>query len=135
MEACADRPEDAEGTWISGDIIESYVELHRLGLAHSVETWQGDRLVGGLYGVSRRGAFFGESMFSRETDASKCALVVLARYLRSRGFTMIDGQLPNPHLERLGAVEMRRNAFLVRIADDAAAPDPVGRWNLPPAVE
>ena len=114
IRACAadDRdPEDA-GTWIDEQIIESYTALHDLGLAHSVEAWNGDRLVGGLYGVALRGTFFGESMFHRETDASKVALVALVERLRTRGFTLLDTQWVTPHLEQFGAIEIPRDDYL-----------------------
>ena len=113
MRACAERPD--EGTWITEEIVESYVELARLGHAHSVETWQGDALVGGLYGVRLGGAFFGESMFHRVTDASKVALVSLVERLRSRGFTLLDTQWVTPHLRRFGAIEIPRDEYLRRL--------------------
>lgn len=118
MRACAeaDRNDDDPGTWISEEIIESYTELHRLGLAHSVETWQEDRLVGGLYGVALGGAFFGESMFHHATDASKVALAALVERMRTRGFTLLDIQWVTPHLEQFGAVEISRGKYLQLLA-------------------
>lgn len=113
MRACAERPD--EGTWISEDIVQCYVALHRLGLAHSVETWRGDQLVGGLYGVHLGGAFFGESMFHRETDASKVALVSLVDRLRRRNFSLLDVQWVNPHLAQFGAIEVPRAQYLRRL--------------------
>jgi leucyl/phenylalanyl-tRNA--protein transferase len=113
IEACAADRE--EGTWITREILDAYTELHRLGLAHSVEAWQGDRLSGGLYGVSLQGAFFGESMFSRETNASKVALVALVERLRARGFQLLDTQWITPHLEQFGAVEIPRREYLRRL--------------------
>lgn len=110
MRACAQRPDD--GTWISEEIVESYVELHRLGHAHSVEAWQGDVLAGGLYGVHVGGAFFGESMFHRVTDASKVALAALVDRLRARGFLLLDTQWTTPHLEQFGAIEISRASYL-----------------------
>ena len=112
MRACADRQDDDDGTWISKDILECYVTLHRLGLAHSVETWQGDALVGGLYGVHLGGAFFGESMFHRVTDASKVALVALVDRLRRRSFRLLDIQWVTPHLAQFGAIEIPREDYL-----------------------
>jgi leucyl/phenylalanyl-tRNA--protein transferase len=114
MRACAEterKPEDA-GTWISDEILASYAELHRLGIAHSVETWLDDRLVGGLYGVALGGAFFGESMFHHVTDASKVALAALVERLRARDFRLLDVQWVTPHLERFGAVEISRSKYL-----------------------
>jgi leucyl/phenylalanyl-tRNA--protein transferase len=117
MRACAtaERDPDDPGTWISEEIIESYAALHAHGIAHSVETWVGDRLVGGLYGVALRGAFFGESMFHRETDASKVALVALVDRLRSRGYVLLDTQWTTPHLESLGAIDIPRKEYLRRL--------------------
>ena len=118
MRACADtdRKDDDPGTWISEEILHSYVELHRLGIAHSVETWQDGRLVGGLYGVALGGAFFGESMFHQVTDASKVALVSLVDRLRARGFLLLDVQWVTPHLERFGAIEISRAKYLKQLA-------------------
>ena len=113
MRACATREDD--GTWINEDIVQCYVALHRLGLAHSVEAWRGDSLAGGLYGVHIGGAFFGESMFHRETDASKVALVSLVDRLRRRNFTLLDTQWSNDHLEQFGVLEIPREDYLVRL--------------------
>jgi leucyl/phenylalanyl-tRNA---protein transferase len=113
MRACAERPD--EGTWISEDIIESYTALHRLGLAHSVEVWRDGGLAGGLYGVHLGGAFFGESMFHRVTDASKIALASLVDRLHRRGFTLLDTQWVTPHLEQFGAIEIPREEYLRRL--------------------
>ncbi len=112
IEACANRP---EGTWISPYIRRAYTELHKLGFAHSVETRRDGRLVGGLYGVALGGAFFGESMFHRETDASKVALVHLVSLLRKRGFSLLDLQFMTDHLQRFGAVEIPRDEYLDRL--------------------
>jgi leucyl/phenylalanyl-tRNA--protein transferase len=114
MRACAERPR--EGTWISEAIVECYTALHRLGLAHSVEVRREGRLVGGLYGVHLGGAFFGESMFHRETDASKVALAALVDRLRHRGFQLLDVQWLTPHLARFGAIEIPREAYLELLA-------------------
>lgn len=113
IRACAARPDD--GTWISETIVECYVSLHRLGLAHSVEAWKDGRLAGGLYGVHLGAAFFGESMFHRETDASKAALVGLIDRLRRRSFSLLDTQWVNPHLVQFGAVEIPRTEYLRRL--------------------
>jgi len=99
-------------TWISKEIIAGYCELHRLGFAHSVEAWAGDQLAGGLYGVHLGGAFFGESMFHRRTDASKVALVALVERLRTRAFALLDTQWTTPHLAQFGALEIRRSEYL-----------------------
>jgi leucyl/phenylalanyl-tRNA--protein transferase len=117
IRACAadDRDPVDPGTWIDDEIIESYEALHARGVAHSVETWRGEQLVGGLYGVALRGAFFGESMFFRETDASKVALVALVDRLRSRGYELLDTQWVTPHLEQFGAIEIRRAEYLRRL--------------------
>jgi len=119
MRACADRP---EGTWISRELVESYVALHRLGLAHSLETWLDGRLVGGLYGVHLGGAFFGESMFHHVRDASKVALVTLADRLHRRGFALLDVQWSTPHLAQFGVVEIPRGVYL-RLLPRALARD------------
>lgn len=117
MRACAADERDREdpGTWIDDEIIESYTALHEAGIAHSVEAWIDDRLVGGLYGVALGGAFFGESMFHHETDASKVALVALVERLRSRGYRLLDTQWVTPHLEQFGAVEIPRKDYLRRL--------------------
>jgi leucyl/phenylalanyl-tRNA--protein transferase len=104
--ACAAPGPGREQTWIDAEIIRAYTWLHELGFAHSVETWAGDDLIGGLYGVNLRGLFAGESMFSRRPDASKAALYHLVRHLRERGFKLLDVQYQTPHLARLGAVEV-----------------------------
>ena len=127
MRACAHRDE----TWITEDIVASYVSLHRLGFAHSVETWQDDQLVGGLYGVALGGAFFGESMFHTATDASKVALVALVERLRDRGFVLLDTQWVTPHLAQFGGVEIPRADYLERLATAITLPvrliDPEGQ--------
>jgi leucyl/phenylalanyl-tRNA--protein transferase len=110
MRACASRP--GEGTWISDEILDSYLALFRLGQAHSVEAWQDGRLVGGLYGVHVGAAFFGESMFHRVTDASKVALVALVDRLRRQQFLLLDVQWVTPHLRQFGAVEVPRREYL-----------------------
>ncbi|MDM8007328.1 MAG: leucyl/phenylalanyl-tRNA--protein transferase [Phycisphaerae bacterium] len=124
MRGCADR---RDGTWISEEIVRAYCRLHELGLAHSVEAWrtldrltgvgqgQAGELAGGLYGVAIGGAFFGESMFSRQRDASKVALVALVERMRRRGFALLDIQFMTPHLQRFGAVEIPRDEYLERL--------------------
>jgi leucyl/phenylalanyl-tRNA---protein transferase len=113
MHECAAHRE--EGTWISDEIIDAYAALHRLGLAHSVECWLEGKLAGGLYGVHLGGAFFGESMFHRVTDASKVALVALVDRLTRRGFRLLDIQWTTPHLEQFGAVSIPRREYLQRL--------------------
>jgi leucyl/phenylalanyl-tRNA--protein transferase len=115
MRACGEDRED--GSWISEDIIAAYCALHAHGLAHSVEVWQGERLVGGLYGVHLGAAFFGESMFHRETDASKVALVALVEHLCARGFLLLDIQWVTDHLARFGAVEIPAEEYLDRLGE------------------
>ena len=120
MQACAEPvPDhtDRDKTWISAEFIEVYSQLHHLGFAHSVETWIDDELVGGLYGVSLRGLFAGESMFSRVTDSSKIALVYLVERLRQSGFCLLDIQFMTPHLKRFGAVEILRADYQARLAN------------------
>ncbi len=111
IRACGEREE----TWISEEIVGSYLQLFRIGAAHSVETWREERLVGGLYGVSLGAAFFGESMFSRERNASKVALVHLVDRLRRRKFELLDTQFITPHLAGLGAVEIPREEYLQQL--------------------
>lgn len=113
IHACAAaRQNQRQETWIVPAMIEAYVNLHRLGWAHSIETWQGSTLVGGLYGVSIGGSFFGESMFSIESDASKIALVALSELLQKYRFDLIDCQVTTNHLMGMGAVEIPRSAFI-----------------------
>jgi leucyl/phenylalanyl-tRNA---protein transferase len=108
IDACSRR----DDTWINREIIESYTRLHELGYAHSVEAWKEGKLVGGLYGVAVGGAFFGESMFHRVTDASKIALVALVEHLLARKFALLDTQWLTPHLEQFGGIEISRNDYL-----------------------
>lgn len=112
IRACAQREEE---TWISEEIIAGYTRLHELGWAHSVESWREGELAGGLYGVAIGGAFFGESMFHRQTDASKIALVALVERMRERGFALLDIQFMTEHLARFGAVEIPRREYLRRL--------------------
>lgn len=113
MELCAEVAPDRPNTWINSPILNLYSALHRAGYAHSVESWRNNELVGGLYGVSLQGAFFGESMFSRETDASKVALVNLVARLRRGGYTLLDTQFVTGHLETFGVQEVVREEFHV----------------------
>lgn len=119
MRGCADRD---EGTWISKEILDAYTQLHHMGLAHCVEVWRGNELAGGLYGVALGGAFFGESMFSRQRDASKVALVALVERMRSRGFTLLDTQFITDHLARFGTIEIPADDYLARLKAALRAP-------------
>lgn len=119
---CAESARGRDNTWINGVIEQSYVQLFREGFAHSVEVWDGNDLVGGLYGVSIGSAFFGESMFSRRTDASKIALVNLALRLRRGNYQLLDTQFITEHLRQFGAVEVARNAYKVMLAKAIKAP-------------
>lgn len=130
---CAGTPRGGQdGTWLVPEMIEAYEGLHRLGVAHSVEAWDGGRLVGGLYGVALGGIFFGESMFHHAPDASKVAFVWFARLLAMWGFTHVDCQQTTDHMVRFGAHEMRRHSFLALLAQMLRQPTRVGRWRLPP---
>ena len=111
--ACAEREE----TWISNEIVAAYTELHRKGFAHSVESWYGGGLAGGLYGVAIGGAFFGESMFSRKSEASKVALVYLVQHLKGRGYLLLDTQFMNEHIRQFGAYEIPRIEYLHLLGD------------------
>lgn len=111
MMGCAAARESRPSTWINKTIFEAYTSLHRAGHCHSVEAWYDGELAGGLYGVSLGSAFFGESMFSNRTDASKVCLVWLVRHLRQRGFTLLDTQFTTEHLRRFGAVDVPRKAY------------------------
>lgn len=131
MRACGEATADRPSTWITGEFVRSYGELHRRGLAHSIEVWEGEALVGGLYGVALGGFFGGESMFHRRTDASKAAVAYLIERLRAGGFTLLDAQVPTPHLERLGAVCIPRDDYLARL--HAALATPASLTEAPPA--
>jgi leucyl/phenylalanyl-tRNA--protein transferase len=130
MRACAAPRRAGEGTWITGEMIAAYERLHRAGLAHSVETWIGGELAGGLYGVAIGRAFFGESMFTRVADASKIALVALVRQLERWGFGVIDCQVRSAHLARFGAREIPRAAFLRGLAELVNYPQAAERWRF-----
>ncbi len=122
VRACAEAADDRPSTWINAQIEEAVITLHKNGRAHSIETWSAGQLVGGLYGVSLGRAFFGESMFSRETDASKVALAHLVARLRAGGYALLDCQFITPHLASLGAVEISR-AHYARLLEQATSPD------------
>ena len=131
MQACASAPRPGQdGTWITAGMHRAYVELHRLGHAHSVEVFDGPQLVGGIYGVAIGRMFFGESMFSGRSGGSKVALAALAHVLHGWGWPLIDAQVENPHLLRMGAVHLPRDVFLARVralVREAESP-PAGSW-------
>jgi leucyl/phenylalanyl-tRNA--protein transferase len=133
IDACATaaRP-GQDGTWITGEMRRAYKRLHKLGYAHSAEAWLGKRLAGGLYGVSLGGAFFGESMFAREPNASKAAFVSLMRQLQCWGITLVDCQVATEHLERFGASEWPRERFLAALGAVLEQPTRKGRWGEEP---
>lgn len=119
---CATGPGRELGTWITPQMIEAYCQLHRLGVAHSVEAWQGDTLAGGVYGVAVAGLFAAESMFYRVSNASKVALACLLAHVRRRGYQLFDVQMTTEHTERFGATNIARNEYLRRLADALTAP-------------
>lgn len=122
MRECATERGDGFGTWISEEMIEAYTELHHLGYAHSVETFQDGALVGGLYGVALGAAFFGESMFYRVSNASKVAFVALIERLRERGFMLLDSQFMNDNVRRYGAIEIPHQTYLERLREALLTP-------------
>lgn len=129
IERCAEISRAGQrGTWITTEMRHAYVALHRLGHAHSVEAWDGDVLVGGIYGVAIGRMFFGESMFSARPDGSKVALAALAHRLRGWGWPLIDAQVENPHLLSLGAERWERGVFLDAVARQTALDGAVGSW-------
>jgi leucyl/phenylalanyl-tRNA---protein transferase len=119
---CAEPAPDRPSTWINATIRKLYSELHRMGHAHSVEAWEGENLVGGLYGVSLGAAFFGESMFSRRTDASKICLVHLVERLRRNGFQLLDTQFTTDHLKTFGAIDIPKDDYLVLLREAVDSP-------------
>jgi leucyl/phenylalanyl-tRNA--protein transferase len=115
IRACS-LPRSAEKeTWLSEEIIEAFLKLHRLGVAHSVESWQNGELAGGLYGIAMGGAFFGESMFFIRPNASKAAFAWLVAHLKRKGYLLLDAQIMNPHLERLGAIEIPHDDYMLQL--------------------
>lgn len=131
IKACAEPRGNHSGSWIGPQMIHAYGQLHEQGHAHSVEVWEGARLVGGIYGVAIGRLFCGESMFSHESNASKSALMVLAGMLRARGFPLIDAQVANAHTLSLGAREIRRTEFLAQLAELASHVEKPGSWLAP----
>lgn len=131
IRACASVPRPGQrGTWIDADMQAAYIRLHELGLAHSVEAWEGDTVVGGLYGVALGSVFFGESMFAHRPDASKLAFAALVQQLRAWGFTLVDCQIHTEHLERFGAREIELPEFLARLEDGVDRPTRRGPWRF-----
>ena len=122
IEACAEPRPERPRTWLNDDLIALYCALHRQGYAHSVESWSGGRLVGGLYGVSLGAAFFGESMFSHQRDASKVALVALIERLRAGGYLLLDTQFVTDHLRQFGAIEISRESYQQQLCRAIEAP-------------
>ena len=134
ISACAGTPrEGQDGTWIVPEMVEAYVAWHKLGTVHSIETWMGGELVGGLYGVSLGRMVFGESMFSRRTDASKIALAALVCFCREHGVAMIDCQQRTGHLASLGGRELPRTEFEQRLTRGLGEP-PIGEWTYDPSL-
>lgn len=130
IKACAEPRNNKEsGTWLVDEMISAYIKLHKEGYAHSIETWKDNTLVGGLYGISLGGSFFGESMFSFESDASKIALVALARYLGEKKFDLIDCQVTTDHLLTMGATQIDRKHFLKIIGQSVKRRDIIGTWS------
>lgn len=127
MEACGDRQ---DGTWITPDMIEAYTRLHQMGYAHSVEVWQDDQLVGGLYGLALGKVFFGESMFARVSNASKYGFITLVQCLIGQGYTLIDCQQETTHLASLGARAIPRATFLQHLETNRQLPNVAARWVL-----
>ena len=125
------RLENHEGTWIVADMVRAYCRLYESGFAHSVEVWQDNRLAGGLYGVSLGKCFFGESMFTRLTNASKVALVALVEHLKPLDFAFIDCQITTAHLTRFGAREISRSRYLDELAGALKNPTLQGKWAFP----
>lgn len=131
MRFCAQTPRNGQvGTWITAEIQEAYGKLHKLGFAHSVETWMNGKLVGGLYGLAIGKMFYGESMFSHATDASKLALAHLTRFLTEQGFGLIDCQMNTPHLVSLGTREIPRSEFITQLLALTAVLPLNGRWPI-----
>ena len=129
IKSCKTAPRPGQtGTWITAEMQEAYIALHKLGFAHSVETWQNEELVGGLYGVSLGRAFFGESMFFKSRDASKVALVNLASFLQKHNFKFIDSQVETDHLKSMGAISISRPEFLELLKEAILLPTKRGKW-------
>ena len=128
ISACADRRPDQQGTWITEDMREAYIELHTLGHAHSIEVWNDDALVGGLYGVAIGRMFFAESMFSASSGGSKAALAALGAILHEWGWPLFDAQVESAHIVRMGAIALPRREFLRHVGEWTTKPDAPGVW-------
>lgn len=128
IQACAETRSDEGGTWITRQMLVAFMELHRLGHAHSVEAWRDGQLAGGIYGLSIGSVFFGESMFTRQSDAGKIAQISLCRQLQDWSYFMLDCQVSNPHLLRMGAVEITRGQFENLLAEGLSRPCQTGSW-------
>jgi len=127
---CSSMRKDGFGTWITNDMLDAYKELHKQGYAHSVECWYDQQLVGGLYGLSIGHAFFGESMFTRKTDASKVAIAHLVQQLKQWQFDFIDAQVSSEHITSLGAKDISRRQFLSELQQTLKLPSRIGRWQF-----
>lgn len=128
LRECAALRVGQNGTWITQSMQHAYWHLHELGFAHSVEAYDGDELVGGIYGIALGRMFFGESMFSRATNGSKVALISLCRMLNGNGFPLLDAQIANSHTLSMGAIEMRRGDFITRVTEQVSKPGLPGNW-------
>lgn len=130
IEACGNVPrEGQDGTWITGEMLTAYIKMHKLGIAHSIECWQEDKLVGGLYGLSLGQMFFGESMFHLVSDASKVAFYHLSELSKSLDFSIIDCQMHTDHLESMGAEEISRDSYLKLVDDNPIDKTKKGSWS------
>ena len=131
MRKCKNQKREGQGggTWISEDMVQAYCNLHQAGYAHSVEVWKGEKLVGGLYGISLGKIFFGESMFSKESNASKVGFITLVKYLSAKGYKLIDCQQETQHLKSLGGRSITRRSFLKLVKDNQAVTTTPGSWN------
>jgi len=136
MKACAEPRNNSRGTWITNDMLDAYVHLHELKHAHSLEVWnESEQLIGGVYGISIGTIFFGESMFSRSTDASKVALLYLSAYLDSWEYSIIDTQLPSAHLTSLGGSEMARDKYLWLLSKFTKQSSNSSAWQEQPGID
>ena len=129
---CAQPRDGDDGTWITSAMVDAYAALHRLGHAHSLEVWADEELAGGIYGLAIGGVFFGESMFSRRTDASKIALVALCRLIAAHGYGLLDCQVENDHLLSMGAERMTRDVFEAELARLVDVPADFAPWRASP---